>query len=214
MSGSDPALDTIRRIRRSPPPPPPGERCEMCAEQIPEEHQHVVDLEQRGLMCTCRGCYLLFSEAGAKQRYRAVPDRHLELHGFRFTDREWDDLQIPVGLAFLFHNSSQERVVAFYPSPAGATESELPLEAWQTVVTANPALTGMQSDVEALLLHRDDDGRFVAHVVPIDLCYELVGTMRATWRGFDGGHEARAAMATFFSRVAELSRPVDSKAAP
>ena len=39
----------------------PGERCDMCAEPIGAEHQHVVNLESRGLMCTCRGCCLLFT---------------------------------------------------------------------------------------------------------------------------------------------------------
>jgi len=34
----------------------------MCAEPIADEHQHVVNLESRVLMCTCRGCYLLFTD--------------------------------------------------------------------------------------------------------------------------------------------------------
>jgi hypothetical protein len=37
--------------------------------------------------------------------------------------------------------------------------------------------------------------------VPIDACYELVGLLRRTWRGFDGGQEARQAMDEFFTRV-------------
>ena len=43
--------------------------------------------------------------------------------------------------------------------------------------------------------------------MPIDVCYELVGTMRMTWRGFDGGQEARAAMDEFFAMVESRSRP-------
>ncbi len=31
--------------------------------------------------------------------------------------------------------------------------------------------------------------------------------MRATWRGFDGGQEARAALAEFFDGVERRSRP-------
>jgi hypothetical protein len=43
--------------------------------------------------------------------------------------------------------------------------------------------------------------------VPIDACYELVGRLRTLWRGFDGGREARDAMAEFFTRVHARSRP-------
>ena len=43
-------------------------------------------------------------------------------------------------------------MTAFYPSPAGATESLLPLTAWEEIVRENPALREMQPDVEALLV--------------------------------------------------------------
>jgi hypothetical protein len=202
-------LASLRRINGSRPPTvAAGERCEMCAMPIADQHQHVVDVESRSLMCTCRGCYLLFTDQEAALRYRAVPDRYLSFPGFAFDRSDWDDLQIPVGLAFVFRNSRQDRVVAFYPSPAGATESELTLGAWAHVVEANPALTTLLPDVEAVLIHSGDHGEdFTAHLVPIDACYELVGTMRATWRGFDGGSEARAAMAAFFADVESRSRP-------
>jgi hypothetical protein len=188
----------------------------MCAETIGEEHQHVVNLESRVLMCTCRGCYLLFTAEQAELRYRAVPDRYLSFPDFSFGSAEWDELQIPVGLAFLFHNSVQERIVAFYPGPAGATESELPLDAWQRIELANPELGHVRPDVEALLLRgadRDHEG-FSAHLVPIDTCYELVGRLRSLWRGFDGGQEAHAAIAEFFAMVDQRSRPAPAIAEP
>jgi hypothetical protein len=210
-------LDTLRRIRSSRPVVVPGERCEMCAEPISEEHQHVVGLESRTLMCTCRGCYLLFSDQHAALRYRAVPDRYLSFPDFAFDAAAWDELQIPVSLAFVFRNSVQQRTVAFYPSPAGATESELSLEAWERVLAADPGLGQLLPDVEALLIYRSDHGRgdFSCLLVPIDVCYELVGTMRATWRGFDGGQEARTAMEEFFARAETRARPapVDGSAA-
>lgn len=207
QSGSP--LATLRRINRDRPTVAPGERCEMCAEPIAEDHQHVVGLETRSLMCTCRGCYLLFTDQHASLRYRAVPDRYLSFPGFAFSQADWNDLQIPVGLTFLFKNSIQGRVVAFYPSPAGATESELPLESWDQIVAKNPRLAALLPDVEALLIYGADRGLgdFSCHLVPIDACYELVGTMRKTWRGFDGGQEARAAMDGFFASVETRSRP-------
>ncbi len=203
-------LASLRRITTTRPEPVVGERCEMCAQAIAEEHQHVVNLESRVLMCTCRGCYLLFTAEHAEMRYRAVPDRYLSFPAFSFGSREWDELQIPVGLAFLFQNSVQDRMVAFYPGPAGATESELPLDAWTRIVAANPQLGHLRADVEAVLLRgpdREDHPDFSAHVVPIDTCYELVGRLRTLWRGFDGGAEARAAIDEFFAIVEQRSRP-------
>ena len=206
-------LAALRRITASRPAPVTDERCEMCAEPIPDSHQHVVNLESRVLMCTCRGCYLLFNVEGAEQKYKAVPDRYLSFPDFTLGPGQWDELEIPVGLAFLFRNSVQNRIVAFYPGPAGATESELPLAAWDSVVAGNPQLGVLQPDVEALLIRAPDQGRgqgsndYTCHVVPIDACYELVGRLRQLWRGFDGGSEAHAAMDAFFEMVSARSRP-------
>ena len=184
----------------------------MCALPVAEEHQHVVNLDSRVLMCTCRACYLLFTSDRAELRYRAVPDRYVSFPDFVFAAAEWEELQIPVGLAFLFLNSVQDRVVAFYPGPAGATESELPLDSWERISAANPQLGLLRPDVEALLLRaagRDHD-RSSAHVVPIDACYELVGRLRSLWRGFDGGREAREAIEEFFAGVERRARPAPS----
>lgn len=185
----------------------------MCAAPILDEHSHVVNLESRVLMCTCRGCYLLFTEENAVLRYRAVPDRYLSFPDFTLGTGEWDDLQIPVGLAFLFQNSVQDRIVAFYPGPAGATESELPLDAWGRILAANPELGNLRPDVEALLLRGGDrdHAESSCHLVPIDACYELVGRLRALWRGFDGGTQARAAIDEFFAGVERRSRPAPGR---
>ena len=70
--------DVLTRItsnRRA--PQPAGERCEMCSEAISDEHQHVVNVAGRQMMCVCRGCYLLFTDSHAQLRYRSVPDRYL-----------------------------------------------------------------------------------------------------------------------------------------
>jgi hypothetical protein len=183
------SLATLRRIARNRPAGPRPERCEMCAVEIAPGHGHVVDLESRQLLCACRPCYLLFTDDHAHLRYRAVPDRYAAV-GQVIDERGWDELQIPVGLAFLFHNSSLGRMVAFYPSPAGATESELDL-------AGLPADPQPRPDVEALLLRRGLDG----YLVPIDVCYELIGRLRSLWRGFEGGQEAHAAIEEFFERV-------------
>ncbi|HST48485.1 MAG TPA: DUF5947 family protein [Jatrophihabitans sp.] len=205
--GSRPPLAALRRVTRSRPRQAPGERCEMCAGQIADQHSHVVNLESRALMCTCRACYLLFTDEVADLHYRAVPERYLSFAEFTLDSRAWDELQIPVVLAFLFRNSVQDRTIAFYPSPAGATESELPLLAWEQIVQANPELSVLRPDVEALLVRRTDGPNGSCHLVPIDACYELVGRLRMLWRGFDGGQQAHQAMDEFFAMVRRRSRP-------
>ncbi|MGH3327824.1 MAG: DUF5947 family protein [Streptomycetales bacterium] len=199
--------EVLRRLMDRSPPPPPGERCEMCSEALAEEHSHVVDLVSRGLMCSCRACYLLFTSDGAAGgNYRAVPDRHRYDPSFRLTAAQWEELQIPVGLAFFFRNSTMGRFVAFYPSPAGATESELPLETWNDVLRANPDVAELEADVEALLL-RQRGQRFECYLAPIDACYGLVGRVRLHWRGFEGGEEVWQEIDTFFGQLRERGEP-------
>ncbi|HEU0089806.1 MAG TPA: DUF5947 family protein [Pseudonocardiaceae bacterium] len=186
----------------------PVERCEMCAEPIGEWHGHVVDLEGRGLMCTCRGCSLLFTAKGAGGgRYRKVPERYRYAANVPLAEATWDSIGIPVAMAFFFTNSKVERTVAFYPSPAGATESLLSLEAWTDLLAAIPGLGDLEPDVEALLVHRQENG-FEFFVVPIDACYQLVGLVRLHWKGFDGGEEAWTAINDFFARLRERSEEV------
>ncbi|WP_433607721.1 DUF5947 family protein [Prescottella agglutinans] len=207
-----PALGVLRRIAATRPQPLAGERCEMCALPIADEHPHVVNMAGRQLMCVCRPCYLLFTEPGAELKYRAVPDRYLSFPDFRLGPGQWDGLEIPVGLAFFFRNSEQGRTVAFYPGPAGATESELSIEAWDAVRHANPALDTAVADVEALLIRVPKTGPSGAecHLLPIDACYELVGRLRRCWRGFDGGRDAHRELDSFFERIERRSVPVTS----
>jgi hypothetical protein len=187
------------------------ERCEMCREVLGERHGHVVDLEKRSLACTCRACYLLFTHEGAAGgRYRAVPEHVYHDPGRPLTDADWNELQIPVAMAFFFYNSALDRVVAGYPSPGGATECELDLAAWDRLAAAHPLLGTLAPDVEAIFVNRTDDGsaspggrpplappKWEVFLIPIDECYSLVGELRMKWQGFDGGAEARAALAIF-----------------
>jgi hypothetical protein len=149
----------------------------------------------------------------AAGRFRAVPARYLADPGHRLDERAWETLQIPVGVAFFFRNAALDRLVALYPSPAGATESELDPDTW-TAVLGDSRLAGLlEPDVEALLLRRTDD-HVDCHLVPIDVCYELVGRMRLLWQGFDGGREARAALDEFFTEVAHRARPLEEAGRP
>ena len=192
--------------------PSAEEACEMCAEEIPPGHGHVADLEQSSLLCTCRACYLLFehSQAGGG-RYRAVPDRYLCDPAHPMTEADWDELEIPVGLAFFLRSSRGGQVAGFYPSPAGPTECRLGLGAWDRIARAHPLLGAVEPDVEAAFITRSDHG--IEHfLVPIDACYELAGRMRLTWRGFDGGGEARQSIDDFLSMVRSRARELSGEA--
>jgi hypothetical protein len=198
-----PALDRIRRARPRP-AAAPEERCELCAEPIGDEHGHLVDVQSRSLRCVCRGCHILFTADGAGgNRLRSVPDRYAAFPELELSVVHWETFQIPVSVAFFFENSSLGRTVALYPSPAGATESLLPLDAWIELTATHPELTALVPDVEALLVRADRDGRVECYIVPIDACYELVGRLRTSWRGFDGGPDARDELTAFFARVRE-----------
>jgi hypothetical protein len=214
------------------PRPAPEESCEFCATAIPADHGHVADLDASTLMCACRACYLLFTHSGAAQgwqsgegegagpqrrigraRYRSVPDRYRSDPGHPLTVAEWDALEIPVGLAFFLRSSASGDTTAFYPSPAGATECRLDLDAWGRVAADHPLVAAAEPDVEAILISRGPRGQdgVEGFLVPIDACYELAGRMRLLWHGFDGGAEARQSIAEFLDRVRERARDLSQE---
>ncbi|MET8157541.1 DUF5947 family protein [Sphaerisporangium sp. NPDC005289] len=192
---------------------PVAEVCEMCAEPLGERHGHAVDTGTRALLCVCVACRLLLSRGGtvARGRYQAVPERYLYLPRMRLSAADWEELQIPVRTAFLFHNSALGRFAAFYPSPGGATESLLDLSTWERVLAANPELPPAEPDVEAYLIDRRPDG-FACHLVPIDACYELVGLVRVHWKGFHGGQEAQETIAAFFDGLRRRAETIPADA--
>ncbi|MBV9193331.1 MAG: hypothetical protein JO168_04240 [Solirubrobacterales bacterium] len=211
MSSSAPlASPRLRRLaerpRSSPPIAAPSEHCELCGAEIPEEHRHLVDLDARVLRCACRACSLLFDRSGAGAgRLRLVPDRRLRLNDLALSDVTWERLRIPVEIAFFFRDSGQNRVVAFYPSPTGATESRLELEHWEQVERDNPVLATMAPDVEALLVDRTGHARRY-WLVPIEDPYRLVALIRTRWRGFTGGREVWEAIERFFAELDQRAR--------
>lgn len=187
-----------------PAPEPQPERCELCGTEVGERHGHLVDAEAHALVCACRACYLLFTRDHAGERYRAVPERYAV--DSSLTGADWEALAIPVSTAFFLRAADRPDVTAWYPSPAGATECLLNLEAWDRLVAKQPMLAAAQPDVEAILIRRTDSD-LECYLVPIDVCYELVGTVRTHWRGFDGGTEARGLIDDFFAAVRSRARP-------
>jgi Family of unknown function (DUF5947) len=171
-----------------------AERCDFCAMDVPSKHRHVLDTQDRRIMCACEMCFVRLADQG---RYRPTGTRIVSLPEFRLSDELWARFAIPVGLAFFFHSSVAEQVVAMYPSPLGATESELDMSAWEELIGANPLLESLEPDAEALLVNRMIEPTHHL-IVPIDKCYELVGLVKQSWHGISGGSEADEAIESFF----------------
>src|SRR5215207_5894177 len=184
------------------------EHCDLCGEPIPPEHRHLLEVSTREMMCACRPCSILFDrEAASEGRYRLIPDRHLFLEDLEMSDVQWESLRVPVDMAFFFYSTPAERVVSFYPSPMGPTESLLTLSAWEELETHNPVLKGMKRDVEALLVNRVRGTR-EHFLVPIDECYRLVGLIRMHWRGLSGGRKVWEEIEQFFEELRKRSKTV------
>lgn len=142
---------------------------------------------------------MLFGSQG-ETTYLRVPRRARALPDFQMSDAQWESMLIPINMAFFFYSTSAGRIVALYPSPAGAVESLLDLGAWQDLARANPILADMEPEVEALLVNRlGSTGKY--YIAPIDTCYELVGLIRTHWRGLSGGTEVWDAIGQFFERL-------------
>jgi hypothetical protein len=182
----------------------PEERCELCGAAVAGEHEHLLEIAKRKLVCACQACAILFS-GESDQRYRRVPSRIAFLPDFRLTDGQWDSLLVPINMAFFFQNSATGKMMAMYPSPAGATESLLPLETWEEIAAENPALRSLQPDVEALLVNRlGAQHGFPANqyfLLPIDQCFKLVGLVRTHWRGLSGGSELWQELERYFAAL-------------
>jgi hypothetical protein len=170
------------------------EVCDLCGTAVAADHQHLIDPFNRRIMCACEACAILFDNRGAK--FTRVPRRVRRLASPVFSDAQWDALSIPIGMAFFFFSSPVSRIVALYPGPAGATESLLSLETWHEALHADSPVRDLQANVEALLVNRV--GRRSDYIVPIDVCYRLVGLIRSQWRGFGGGTEAWEAIDRFY----------------
>ena len=192
------------------------EYCELCSAPLHHEHPHLVELTSRQLLCACDPCALLF-DGMERSKYKRVSRRVLSLPEFAMTDLQWESLIIPINLAFFFTSSLEARTVAFYPSPAGAVESLLTLEAWTAIVEDNPVLRRMQPDIEALLVNRigvsrtrqpDLAGPAEYFIAPLDECYKLVGLIRANWKGLAGGTVVWERIGQFFAELRLKATPV------
>ena len=201
MSSARGAVAGLRRFRQASAsvavpdaPARTGERCDLCGTSLPEDHRHLLQLEERRIDCACEPCFAMRS---GDPEYRPTGTRVVWLKGLELSDELWASFQIPIGLAFIMRSSAVDRVAALYPSPAGATECELYLESWNELCADNPVLYGLETDGEALIVNRLADPPQYA-IAPIDDCYRLVGLVKTKWEGISGGAGLERAIAGFF----------------
>jgi len=189
FAGAKPKEDSLRRAV--------VEQCELCSIRVAPQHRHLLEMTTQKIVCACDACALRFQDV-VEWRFKLIPRDACALPDFAMADADWENFALPINLAFFFYSTPREKMIAYYPSPAGATESLLPLDAWEALVSQNAALQKLQPDVEALLVNRAGKARnyFIA---PIDKCYQLVGTIRMHWRGLSGGHEVWDKIESFFS---------------
>jgi Family of unknown function (DUF5947) len=210
MSGARPSAPALRRMAAwaatgpqgwSAPAPPPAARatCELCPIGIGEQHRHLLHLVERRIVCVCETCW---STRSGDPEFRPPGGRTLWLADFVMPPEVWSKFQIPIGLAFLLRSSVTGTVVAMYPSPAGATESELELTAWDELCVANPVLERLEPDAEALIIDRTGREHRYA-IVPVDQAYRLVGLIKSRWQGITGGRGVEEAIEEYFAGLRE-----------
>jgi hypothetical protein len=170
------------------------EHCDLCGTSVPGDHRHLLNLVERRIECSCESCWALRS---GDPEYRPTGARTMWLADLVMPDDVWGGFQIPIGLAFFMESSVTGCVVALYPSPAGATESELHFSTWNRLVELNPILGELEADVEGLIVNRLAEPPVYA-IAPIDRCYALTGTIKASWEGISGGAGVTDAVDGFF----------------
>jgi hypothetical protein len=192
-----PAPAGERRRPDGAPPSPEVEYCDVCGVTIAADHRHLLHLTERRIVCACESCWAMRSGEGD---YRPTGNRTVWLADLDIPDDLWAAFQIPIGLAFFMRSTVTECVVAMYPSPAGATESELHFEAWGRMVELNPVLGDLEPDIEGLMINRTSEPPAYA-IAPIDRCYALTGAIKASWEGISGGAGVESAVASFFDQI-------------
>jgi Family of unknown function (DUF5947) len=201
------ALHDLFALERPEPARPAAERCDLCSEVLTEAHPHLFDASEKTVLCACAVCALLFPQrADASGRYRFIPETSTYLQDLVFDELTWNALEIPVHVAYFVRSPETGHVVAYYPSPVGAVESLLRLDAWQQLEQRNPMLRELVGDTQALLVNAMD-GVAEGWIVGIDVCYRLIAVMRTHWRGLRGGDGVRTELKRFFDELRGASVP-------
>jgi hypothetical protein len=183
------------------------ERCELCRVAVPEEHRHVLDVARNELQCACRACAILFVGGAAGERMKLVPDRVLVDPDPAITAGDWVGLGVPVGLAFVVRRSATAQHVVLFPGPAGIVEGDTRPELGAALRAATPLARELVADTECLFIYTPrGESKVDCFLVPIDRAYAFAGKLRRSWRGIDGGDDAKRDVTTFLDDIRRHAR--------
>ena len=115
------------------------EFCDLCGKPLDPDHRHLLHLVDRRILCTCESCLAM---RGGDAELRPTGTRFVWLDDFDMSDEAWASFGVPIGLAFFIDSSVTGSVAALYPSPAGATESEIDAENWRGAADREPGPDG------------------------------------------------------------------------
>jgi hypothetical protein len=224
------AASSLRALARRPLPAAPvaEERCDVCAQLVPEGHRHLLDPPADAVLCACQACALLFAGGGAREdatagvraaggpRYRLIPRRRIRLGGPVIDALTWAALGVPVTLAFFVRGVPpvSDGVTAGYPSALGTTRSTVTPDAWDLLTARHPDLAALAPGTEALLVDRAGHRPDEQWIVPLDDCYRLVALLRTQWKGFTGGAEAAQLVRQFFAGLVATESSAQSPGSP
>ncbi len=205
----------VDRLRRFAGRAPEHCTCDLCRSELTDRHRHLLQLAHRRIMCACDACAMLFSDANAS-RFRPIPQSVTRIE-LQLSDEAWAGLGIPIGMACFTPQASElttnaeataAPVLVGYPSPAGPVMSSLEQDAWRSLIDANPDVGRIRPEVESLLINRTAN-RQQAYIVPLDVCFELIGIVRRDWQGWSGGPEVHREIDRFFEKL-ELTAEASS----
>ena len=195
-----------RAARRAPADPPQrarrpgaGERCEMCAEPIADEHEHVVDLARRSAACAPAGRATCCSPtdgaaAGATGRCPTATAPFADC-----TLPAGTTLQIPVGAGVLLPQLGAGPDGRVLPGPGRGHRVRAAARRLGPVVGRQPAAGDARARRRgAAGARRAATAGSSCYLVPIDACYELVGQLRTLWRASTAARRRTRRSTPFF----------------
>ena len=154
-------IASLRRLTRPsagqsrPAPPAAGavEVCDLCGKELDPDHRHLLHLTERQHPLRLREL-----RRAARRRPRAAADRHADRLARRLRPARRALGRRSRSRSGSPSSSTRARsggIVALYPSPAGATESELDLDAWSRAAERRTRCSmSLEPDAEALIVNR------------------------------------------------------------
>ena len=155
----------------------------MCAGGLDQQHAHLVAKQTSAPMCVCHACYHVFCLVTNGRSHHGDDARYYYFPTFS-ADATHDELNLPIGLTFMFRTAPEDRLVTWSPNPGGAIETVLPDTTWPTLIAANPGVDTLRPLRDALLLRHTppdpvDDS---CVLLPSQACFELIGTAKSGYR--------------------------------